>query len=194
MALNDSNGNAGSRPSGQDEVREALINAGLELVAEQGLQFSVRDVADRAQVNHGLVHRYFGSKSGLISEVLDEFNANSLANLDEDGRPGDDLWTDLPDIAVVLARIALEAEGDPFDRHPVFQSWIRSMQDDAGEEPMDAAEAKARVAAAASMALGWGLFQRVISFGVGATEDDEQALEATVRRLFVEIGGGSLTV
>ncbi|MEZ5341946.1 MAG: TetR family transcriptional regulator [Acidimicrobiales bacterium] len=183
------------RPSGQDEVRQALVQAGLELVASRGLQFSVRDVADRANVNHGLVHRYFGSKSGLVSAVLDEFNANALAGLDADGLPGDALWDDLPSISVILARIALDTESDPFDRHPVFQQWIESLKGDEPGRPCSGErEAKARVAAAASMALGWALFRRMINFGVAASDADTVAMEAMIRERFVEIGGGSLTI
>lgn len=188
----------GDRPSGQDEVREALIQAGLQQVATKGLQFSVRDVADVANVNHGLVHRYFGSKAGLVSEVLDRFNRDAVETLDEDGRPGDTMWADLPEIAVVLARIALETDADPFDRHPVFSSWIDSVRADQANVDRgavdDAAAAKARVVSAAAMALGWALFRQVLLFGVDADGDDERSIEVAVRRAFVDLGGGSLSL
>jgi TetR/AcrR family transcriptional regulator, repressor for neighboring sulfatase len=49
----------------------ALIQAGAELFAERGLSaVSVRDVAVRARVNHGLVHHYFGSKEDLLRGVV----------------------------------------------------------------------------------------------------------------------------
>ncbi len=186
------------RPSGRDEVREALVAAGLELVTTNGLQFSIRDVADLAQVNHGLVHRHFGSKAGLVEAILERFNRDTLASLDPDGRPGDATWADLPEIAVVLARIALETETDPFNRHPVFSSWIESLRGDSASSQdmasLTESQAKTRVAAAASLALGWALFGRVIAFGVAADDSEKLAIENEVRRAFGELGGGSLSL
>lgn len=50
---------------------DALIVAGAELFAEQGLStVSVRDIATKAKVNHGLVHHYFGSKEDLLRAVV----------------------------------------------------------------------------------------------------------------------------
>ncbi len=186
------------RPSGRDEVREALVSAGLKLVATSGLQFSIRDVADLAQVNHGLVHRHFGSKAGLVEAILERFNRDALASLDPDGRPGNATWANLREIAVVLARIALEADSDPFNRHPVFGSWIESLRRDStmsrDMDSLDLTEAKARVAAAAALALGWALFGQVIAFGVAANDSEKLAIENEVRRVFGELGGGSLSM
>jgi TetR/AcrR family transcriptional regulator, repressor for neighboring sulfatase len=67
------------RPRGGDEVSIALIEAAIELFAERGpAAVSVREIATRAGVNHGLVHRHFGSKEGLLSAVL-QFLAEGLA-------------------------------------------------------------------------------------------------------------------
>ena len=59
------------KPRGREMVRAALIEAGARLFAEQGPRsVSVREVAREAGVNHGLVHRHFGSKDGLLHEVM----------------------------------------------------------------------------------------------------------------------------
>ena len=59
------------RPQGRDEIRTAVIAAARALVAERGPDgFSVRDVAARADVNHALVHRHFGTKADVLEEVL----------------------------------------------------------------------------------------------------------------------------
>jgi len=59
------------QPKGRDAVRAALINAAADLFAERGTAaVSVREIAARAGVNHGLVHRHFGTKERLIREVM----------------------------------------------------------------------------------------------------------------------------
>jgi AcrR family transcriptional regulator len=48
-----------------------LIAAAADLIVEVGPRAaSVRLVADRAGVNHGLVHHYFGSKETLLREAM----------------------------------------------------------------------------------------------------------------------------
>jgi len=59
------------KPRGRDSVRAALIQTGARLFAERGPDgVSVREVAREAGVNHGLVHRHFGSKDGLLQQVM----------------------------------------------------------------------------------------------------------------------------
>ncbi|MEE2830570.1 MAG: helix-turn-helix domain-containing protein [Myxococcota bacterium] len=59
------------KPHGRESVRAALIEAGARLFAERGPNsVSVREVAREAGVNHGLVHRHFGSKDGLLQAVM----------------------------------------------------------------------------------------------------------------------------
>jgi TetR/AcrR family transcriptional regulator, repressor for neighboring sulfatase len=67
---------------------DALIRAGAELFAEQGLStVSVRDIALRAKVNHGLVHHYFGSKEDLLRAVVrrlsEDLSQQSTVHLDQ---------------------------------------------------------------------------------------------------------------
>jgi AcrR family transcriptional regulator len=55
------------------EVRERIVAAALELIAEGGyVNAPVAAVADRAGVAVGTVYRYFPSKSGLFAEVFKE--------------------------------------------------------------------------------------------------------------------------
>lgn len=63
------------RPQGRAEVRRALVDAAATLMAERGPSVSVRDVAAAASVNHGLVHRHFGSKQALLAAVMDSLAA-----------------------------------------------------------------------------------------------------------------------
>jgi AcrR family transcriptional regulator len=59
------------KPSGRDFVRRALVEKAGALFAKRGIKaVSVREIAAAAGVNHGLVHRHFGSKGGLLRAVM----------------------------------------------------------------------------------------------------------------------------
>ena len=75
-------------PRGRDPVRAALIDAGAELFSQHGpANVSVRQVARSAGVNHGLVHRHFGSKEGLIQAVVESLRGDVESRL---GPPSDE--------------------------------------------------------------------------------------------------------
>ena len=69
-----------SPPSRDRElVTAALLDAAERLLVEVGhAQISTRRVAQEAQVNHGLVHYYFGSMEELLMQVLERFTARLL--------------------------------------------------------------------------------------------------------------------
>jgi AcrR family transcriptional regulator len=80
-----------SAPRGREDVREALISAASELFAQRGpAAVSVREIAQLAQVNHGLVHRHFGSKHGLLQAVLSHL-ASDIATHVGEARPDEAL-------------------------------------------------------------------------------------------------------
>jgi AcrR family transcriptional regulator len=60
------------QPEGREQVVDALLGAATDLFAKRGPSaVAVREIAARARVNHGLVHRHFGSKDALVRAVLD---------------------------------------------------------------------------------------------------------------------------
>ena len=59
------------KATGSDAVKAALIQAAGELLGEVGPRgVSVRDIAQRAGVNHGQIHHYFGGKRGLLEAAI----------------------------------------------------------------------------------------------------------------------------
>ncbi|MEY4163016.1 MAG: hypothetical protein RI939_1745, partial [Actinomycetota bacterium] len=59
------------QPRGRASVEQRLVVAAAEMIAEVGPRAStVRAVARRAGVNHGLVHHYFGGKEGLLRAAM----------------------------------------------------------------------------------------------------------------------------
>lgn len=60
------------RPSrNREDSEERLVVAAADLLGEVGPRaMTVRGIADRAGVNHGLVHHYFGGKDGLLRAAM----------------------------------------------------------------------------------------------------------------------------
>jgi AcrR family transcriptional regulator len=60
------------KPHGKDEVVHAIMSAAIPLIAERGVKaVSFRDIAEAANVNHGLITRHFGTKEALLARVGD---------------------------------------------------------------------------------------------------------------------------
>ncbi len=71
------------KPQGREQVRAALLAAAAELFADRGPSaVSVREVAARAGVNHGLVHRHFGSKEALLRDCMTELTRQIADEID----------------------------------------------------------------------------------------------------------------
>ncbi len=61
---------AGAKP-GYGEGRDALIEAAIRVVANEGLRgLTIRSVAAEAGVTHGLVRHHFGSRDALVEATL----------------------------------------------------------------------------------------------------------------------------
>src|SRR3954463_9685392 len=58
----------------REQAKQALLDATERLLVSEGhAKISTRRVAQEAQVNHGLVHYYFGSMEELLMQVLERF-------------------------------------------------------------------------------------------------------------------------
>ncbi|EUA92019.1 bacterial regulatory s, tetR family protein [Mycobacterium ulcerans str. Harvey] len=64
-----------------------MLEAAADLFAERGpAATSIRDIAARSKVNHGLVFRHFGAKEQLVGAVLDYLGTH-LTELLRAGHP-----------------------------------------------------------------------------------------------------------
>lgn len=146
------------RPQGRDAVAAALKQAALEMLAERGTSFSTREVATRANVNHGLIHRHFGSKQDLLSAALAERNAALKQDLADDVSPFDLGLRGEPPTAVLVARLILDDEtaliGDHITTNAIVAEAAKRIDPD---DPLSAGE---RAAVANAIGLGWAVFGR----------------------------------
>ena len=167
-------------------MRGALITAAVTLFAERGPKAtSVRDVAAAAGVNHGLVHRHFGSKAGLVQAVMDHLAKEVAAGAGR-VRPGESLVDVLPDALRstadggghwrILAWLLLEG-ADPMALQAGFPTVTRLLQA-ARRDASRATSPEGRVALATLYALGMQLFA---PFAQTALNLDDEAWAATCK-------------
>ena len=163
-----------------NSTRDALLAAAVELFAERGpASVSIRDIARHAGVNHGLVHRHFGSKDDLLAEAI-EVGSFSLV-------PGA-LAPEGFDIDVVvysmhhgspsprtIARVLVDDVdvGRVRPRYPVLNgllSLVRQLP--AEDRPPALADPRLAAAAAASLVVGSVIWGRGLREVFGLVDDD----------------------
>jgi AcrR family transcriptional regulator len=181
------------RKSSADETKEALVQAVIRLLDRRAVaDVSVKDIAAEAGVNHGLVHRYFGSKEGLIREAVVRTNALIARQTPRQGRA---TWLlgllrERPEIARILARCCLDGPRDllalaapPREVREPYVAGIRRGFERMGflQRPPDPYVINAAGCAAA---LGWIVFRPLFEHGFGLPEGEEADEEiATIARL-----------
>src|SRR5688572_4069167 len=95
-----------------EDVRSLLVASLVELLKNQSIDaISVRDVAAAAGVNHGLVHRYFGSKQGLVDAAVEQLSAEVHRGRPESAAMSAASFAYLrahPELARIVARACLD--------------------------------------------------------------------------------------
>ncbi len=176
------------KPMGKTAVRRALVDATTELIVEKGLSMSVREIARRAGVNHGLIHTYFGTKGQLLTAAFDDIQQRAAAEQDDQGFPPPDLAGRRDaELAKALARVMLESPENPFTSHQITTSWRAALH--AQHPAMDASEVNERVVAASSLGLGYALFADHLASLMDLNPAQRTAIDERVAQLVAEIGG-----
>jgi AcrR family transcriptional regulator len=164
----------------------AVQTAAVELLAEQGpREVTIRKVAERAGVNHALIHRHYGTKDALIRTVVTEQSrllAEQAAALPRaDVAAMLRLLQDYPAYWRVLARITLDDPALLAGRQlPAATAALALL---AGRPDADE-PTRVAAAVAASTALGWLVFGPHLAHVLNlpdVTEFDRQVGQA-VRR------------
>ena len=150
----------------------AVLDAASELFAEKGpAATSIREVATRSRVNHGLVYRHFGTKEELVAAVLDHvsdrFNLSVAASAPDTGAVAERQWR-------VLARAIL-------DGYPVGQlqhrfPFVAQLVAEAEQHTADVAAARLAAGHVVALELGWRLFEPFIRSAAGLESIDGDEL------------------
>lgn len=166
-------------PAGRDEVVAAILAAAAELFAEHGpAATSIRDIAAKSKVNHGLVFRHFGAKENLIGAVLDHTSAKLTTLIDGDGPPEqiegaiDRQWR-------VLARTLLD--GYPAEQLQTRFPIIARLLDAAESQHANYDDAHTAVANVVALQLGWRLFEPFLRTAAEIEDLPEAQLQAAIR-------------
>lgn len=70
------------KPTGRDAVRHAVVATARRVFAARGPRASLREVAEAAGVNLGLIHRHIGNKDDLLAAVLTDGLGHGSARID----------------------------------------------------------------------------------------------------------------
>ncbi|OBF29282.1 TetR family transcriptional regulator [Mycobacterium sp. ACS1612] len=165
-------------PLGRAEVVAAVLESAADLFAERGpAATSVRDIAARSRVNHGLIHRHFGTKDRLVAAVLDHLGEH-LAGLLAAEADGASIGAAVDRQLRVIARTSLDgyAVGELQKRFPTMEVLLDSVR---ARQPGDL---DARLAAAHTVALqlGWVLFDDFLRASTGLENLDDRVFARSV--------------
>ena len=184
------------RPVGRSEVMEAVLDAATELFAERGPDaVTVREVADRAGVNHALIHRHFGTKEELLRIVL----AKAIERMAAVARDTTNTGEDIRDVIAAMRReepaIRLLAwallAGYPIEQiwpeYPAFQKVQSVLAEEQAATGADGENPRIVVATGTAMLFGWILFRpfldRAAQLSTIPGLDDEDVLFGAAQHL-----------
>ncbi|MDG2049167.1 MAG: TetR/AcrR family transcriptional regulator [Myxococcota bacterium] len=177
------------------DVRRALIEATADLLGEVGPKsLSVRQIADRAGVNHGQIHHYFQGKRGLLEAALRNL---AKAHFDDSlERAGGDAIP--PPLSLgedrryfrALCQAVMDDDLDlirTVDADHEISVPIRVLRELEARKPdVDPLEVKALFALGAAAELGWVAFEKLILLAAEVDEPDEEAFRKIIKRLMAE--------
>jgi len=161
-----------TRLFGKDHVVAVVIEAAADLFSSKGFDgVSIREIAKQAGVNHGLIHRHFGSKDNLRRQTLQHMADAMLADV-KDAPTFHDLSLQAFQSLVkhgrfwrILARTILDGHGtkDIHRRYPIARYMIDRLKEAIDEGSLRSSlDPKLIVATMFSFSCGFTLFEPFI--------------------------------
>jgi len=134
---------------------------------------ALREIAREANVNHGLVHRHFGTRYDVLVAALrrhSEIGAEFLRDIDDIDSAIDKLWThpNMTASSKLLAAALLEGV-DP-EAIAVGHAFRRLEQLLESDDPASADKRAATAVAISCLTLGWGIFGEYLTANAGVEE------------------------
>ncbi|MEM8606045.1 MAG: helix-turn-helix domain-containing protein [Myxococcota bacterium] len=180
------------KPRGKEAVVDAVQRAAAELFAERGpAATSSREIAERAGVNYGLIHRHFGSREELIRTVMTRMAVEfreSFGTAIASGKSPFQAASEHPAYARALARAALDGLDvtEVQSENPLISNVLSLLATTRGDGEITIDD-RIAVAMLSLSVLGWAVFGPFVRDAVqlNEVEDAEVAerIEAMVSRL-----------
>lgn len=176
---------AAAGPVGKDEVVAAALTAAAELFAERGpTATSIRDIATRSKVNHGLIYRHFGTKEQLVGAVLDHLGTRLTDLLDGDG-PAGEIEENMDQHMRVMARALLD--GYPIGQLQTRFPGVTRLLGEVLPRFEDERSGRLAVANAVALQLGWRFFEPFLRSSAGLDPISESDVRAAVSAEIAQI-------
>lgn len=180
-----------SPPRGREQVIDAIIEATIELCRTGGPdKVTLRRVADQANVNYGLLHRHFGTKTEVIKAAMRRAHERSFRVLVQ---PSEDLETAVSHILVegsnTLARVMawgiLQGEIDtilpPAESSLMLTGLYQlAVKGSDAKSAADSLATKVTVGTLVAALLGWRLFEPYIIRGLKLGETGRPAIYRSI--------------
>lgn len=163
-----------------DQVRADLLAATVALLSDRlPDQVTVRQIAERAGVQHSMITRHFGSKAALVAEAVGSVAGGYAAAVQHADGPAAGFVAglrhlrSLPVSGLVLAAPSADRAGDDeAERFPGFAAHVRQLLD-AGEPDDEATRVLAGLAV--SMVIAWSAMRATMleAAGLDGVRTDE---------------------
>ena len=172
-----------TKPIGATEVRQSILDAALKLMSKQGnTDVALREIAREANVNHGLVHRHFGTRQDVLIAALQrhsEIGADYLQDAANIDTAIHKLWTH-PNMAESAKLMASALLGGVAPKSIAEGHALRKLEQllQAGDTKASPDDTTARAVALSCLILGWGVFGSYLT--AVAQDSDPEQLRANV--------------
>jgi TetR/AcrR family transcriptional regulator, repressor for neighboring sulfatase len=178
-----------------------VLDSARTLIAERGPDVALRDIAEHANVNFGLIYQYVGTKEQLVREVNRRAARDAAERLSEAEHLDEALAMLMTFGDGTTARlVAWAALGgthshDLFRDSPALDVLARLTVRDAAASGRTVTLEDARVLAALAMAvaLGWRLFGGVALTAAGLDGTHPERYDERIRNHFAQLGAGAVS-
>ena len=170
-------------PRGRDEIIEAILRATEKLLPKHNpSEISLRQIAEAANVNYSLIHRYFGTKENVIMAVHERILSKAgeqFSTVDRiDGNVGVLFKISGENVSrrTLLARAMLDGADPHLIRHhfAIMQQLIELLRNKK-LKTASPSEYDPEILAAffAALSLGWFFFEPFLLASTGLEEEDK---------------------
>src|SRR4030095_9263650 len=177
----------------RDEIVNAILKATEGLLPKHNpTEISLRQIADAANVNYSLIHRYFGTKESVImaahermlSKVGEQFSTVDRL----DGNIGVLFEISGKNVSrrVLLARAMLDGANPHLIRHhfPIMQQLIELLRKKKSEtENPSEHDPQTLAAFFAASSLGWFFFEPFLLASTGLDKKDKDAVHNEIIKI-----------